>query len=635
MSDYIPLIYNQGAQLTAPSLIANVIQNNNMINQQEEARSVWGEYNNTTPYTVQNKVFYNGSSYRCKVSCAGILPTNSTYWQIIASAGGDITDASQLAIIDTGNYYPFDDVNSALQEAGRRIGDLTQLETTLNTDLVSAINDNTQDVSANTSSINALSNFNINNYGLVGDGTIDDSTALTNLFNAITSNSRVVFDKKKVYRNDLTNAIVINNKSYITIDGLHLNGTSAGGINIANGSHHITFKDCFFEDIGQVVYLFTCDHITIDNCTFRNTGYCIIQQSGHISNHVKVINCFADNVKNDFVECNCESTAPSKDWNISNNQYTGCYYYPTVKTESRFFGGTYISNVIISGNIIENCSGDSAIHLEDLGEGININNNNIKDCRGTGYVYISDIGHSAIISDNTFTCSESDNLTPFIYHYTGSTLANSEDCSLQVTGNKFYSHNLHEKVLAFNYSRSKRIVSANQFNGMKSVINLENVENIIFSTNIFKCVNGILYETTNAFCNDISISDNFFECSNKAIYLLYGSNGTSFPTNIVISGNIVTGILQLNGCKTLQCVNNIIDTEANFIFEPTAAYSANMLASGNMIKSGGLSTKNNNVKSAITRVPDYVGQLAVVGANVYVAKGVSATSDWKLVTTAA
>jgi len=62
---------------------------------------------------------------------------------VIASAGGTITNATQLPITDTGNYFAVDNTNAALQQAGQKIGNLTLLTTTSNTDLVGAINENT------------------------------------------------------------------------------------------------------------------------------------------------------------------------------------------------------------------------------------------------------------------------------------------------------------------------------------------------------------------------------------------------------------------------------------------------------------------------------------------------------------
>ena len=97
------------------------ISNENTRVSQESARNVWEEYNALTSYVVGNKVSYLGSSYRCILASTGNLPTNTTYWLLIASKGdtgatgatgatgeqgipgGNITNASELPFTPTGN----------------------------------------------------------------------------------------------------------------------------------------------------------------------------------------------------------------------------------------------------------------------------------------------------------------------------------------------------------------------------------------------------------------------------------------------------------------------------------------------------------------------------------------------------
>jgi len=52
-----------------------------------DAQSVWEPYDSTKTYVPGNKVYYAGSSYLNKLSCTGIAPTQTTYWQIIAQGG--------------------------------------------------------------------------------------------------------------------------------------------------------------------------------------------------------------------------------------------------------------------------------------------------------------------------------------------------------------------------------------------------------------------------------------------------------------------------------------------------------------------------------------------------------------------
>jgi hypothetical protein len=162
----IKSVMHGDVEIISPRALGKLIQTNNLINQQETTRQsqeaeresyynkykVYVPYNNGSTYYLSNKVTYNGSSFQCKVEeTTGNAPTSdgtdNTQWLCISKkgdkgdAGGSITNATQLPITDTGNYYTTDDTNSALQEIASRVGDLTELETESNADLVNSINE--------------------------------------------------------------------------------------------------------------------------------------------------------------------------------------------------------------------------------------------------------------------------------------------------------------------------------------------------------------------------------------------------------------------------------------------------------------------------------------------------------------
>ena len=56
-----------------------------------------GAYNSSTAYAIDDVVSYNGSSYVCILASTGNLPTNTTYWNVMAQGGTDITSISGLA----------------------------------------------------------------------------------------------------------------------------------------------------------------------------------------------------------------------------------------------------------------------------------------------------------------------------------------------------------------------------------------------------------------------------------------------------------------------------------------------------------------------------------------------------------
>ena len=59
---------------------------------------VWqGAYSGATAYVADDVVSYNGSSYICILASTNNLPTNTTYWNLMAQSGTDITSLAGLA----------------------------------------------------------------------------------------------------------------------------------------------------------------------------------------------------------------------------------------------------------------------------------------------------------------------------------------------------------------------------------------------------------------------------------------------------------------------------------------------------------------------------------------------------------
>jgi hypothetical protein len=56
-----------------------------------------GAYAGATAYVKDDVVSYNGSSYVCILASTGNLPTDTTYWNVMAQSGTDITSISGLA----------------------------------------------------------------------------------------------------------------------------------------------------------------------------------------------------------------------------------------------------------------------------------------------------------------------------------------------------------------------------------------------------------------------------------------------------------------------------------------------------------------------------------------------------------
>jgi hypothetical protein len=55
-----------------------------------------GAYNAGTSYVVDDAVSYNGSSYICKLASTGNVPTNTTYWDVLAEKGASGSGAGDV-----------------------------------------------------------------------------------------------------------------------------------------------------------------------------------------------------------------------------------------------------------------------------------------------------------------------------------------------------------------------------------------------------------------------------------------------------------------------------------------------------------------------------------------------------------
>lgn len=62
-----------------------------------------GAYSGATAYVVDDAVSYNGSSYICILASTGNLPTNSTYWAVLATKGLDGTGAGSVLSVSSAN----------------------------------------------------------------------------------------------------------------------------------------------------------------------------------------------------------------------------------------------------------------------------------------------------------------------------------------------------------------------------------------------------------------------------------------------------------------------------------------------------------------------------------------------------
>lgn len=100
-----------------------------------------GEYNNSTQYYLFDLVDYNGSSYFAKANTTGNVPTNTTYWQLVAekgNTGGDgpvgptgngiasIAKTSSAGLIDTYTITYTNGTTTTFEITNGQDGEVTQ-----------------------------------------------------------------------------------------------------------------------------------------------------------------------------------------------------------------------------------------------------------------------------------------------------------------------------------------------------------------------------------------------------------------------------------------------------------------------------------------------------------------------------
>jgi hypothetical protein len=61
------------------------------------------EYSPATNYVLNNIIYYNGSSYMCIQPCTNVLPTNTTYWQLLVRHGNDGIASMTKTVVTIGS----------------------------------------------------------------------------------------------------------------------------------------------------------------------------------------------------------------------------------------------------------------------------------------------------------------------------------------------------------------------------------------------------------------------------------------------------------------------------------------------------------------------------------------------------
>lgn len=542
----------------------------------------------------------------------------------------------------------------------------------------------------------------IDSKGAQGNGITDDTAAMQAAINAM-GDTRVLYipEKEFYFTGQITipsNTLVIGSgaKSIlapnnaggntikllgdnITFANVRIEGSTPAVISV-EGSH-IKIKDVYFKTngtkLGQCVYMFTSDDIIVDSCIFDNTGYGVIQKAGTVSNNIKVVNCTAFDMIDDFVELNCTSSARSKNVIIANNIFKGSASYAlaraaelggdyTTYLEKRFVGITAVDNVIIESNIVEFVAGDSAIHVEDIGSDLHVKNNIFDNILGRGYIFVTQGDgtiNEMLIEGNTF--KRTDNLSA-----TGNVLYLVTDVftsEINFINNIIKGNSVVRNLKVAAQFQSYLNVLNNTFRYCTEALQIESAKNSKFNNNVFRQCNKAILGWN---ANDCEILDNkvvdceigfdfgdgthtkgavkdclfmgnvFNGMNGYNLIARRKSDGTQPPervtvlnnifdqnpsgASVYIAGNAASGALASQSCTVM---NNTFKTGATLDFSL-----ADKEVYGNNIFNDKNWRQPLNVVTDIASAPEYVGQTAIVAGVGYLSTGTASAADWKQIT---
>jgi hypothetical protein len=250
-----------------------------------------GNYNNSYPYVVNDLVSYSGGTYYCIQNSIGNLPTDTVYWAVFMTGGGDMFkdqyDPNNDGMVETSKDVQVALTNSILPSPITYSNLKDRLDTEYNV-FMNHINDSPYYVDIN-----------------VGDGTTDATTSIQTTLNdaigkvviipsaeyKITNtldipNNTIVFAYGAKIFNTTENINLLNLGNGVKIYGLELQGAgnsiaNASGVGISikgtdanNYKNNISLVDCYIHDIGFYgIYSEFSDNISIQNTRINNIGY--------------------------------------------------------------------------------------------------------------------------------------------------------------------------------------------------------------------------------------------------------------------------------------------------------------------------------------------------------------------------
>lgn len=447
------------------------------------------------------------------------------------------------------------------------IGDLDDLTTADKDSIVDAINE----VNGKINSL-FIPYVTPEQYGAIGDGITDDTQAIIDMINDAEENTMFFFSSKDGYY--LTSNIPVNNKKALTFYNgrFILDHDAVGSWFELKNCENIRFDKCYFGDIqAQIIRIYTAKDIFINECTFDNCGYCIIQETGYISNNVNITNCRFYDVLETPIECNCGVGYDSDNWIITGNIMENPENQSGT-SEHCFVTVTACHNVIISNNVAINARGNATIMLERVSDKIIVNSNVFVNCAGDAFIMLQSQGKKTIISNNRVVQNYNTN-TVFLY----SGLASDQlNVKMVITGNH-YTGNGNAPLF---YISNGNPSDPKTYSPILITNNLfEEFENIFIHgslTEMIKAVGNVFKAT--ATCFDYSASStypgqnikNMSFSENRFIgnVILAGNYYGSRPERIHFNNNEIHGNVDIKQCNSMYFNGNVLYDDSTYSFTP-------------------------------------------------------------------
>ena len=265
-----------------------------------------GNYDNTHKYERLDVVYYEGSSYVALQESIGQLPTNTEYWDCIAVGylkqntydsvakmkADDTLKAGMYA--QTVGYYSANDGGASTYKIRAKTNDDVIDEAT-----IIEMNDSSNNLIAE---LILTNNVNVEQFGAYGDNTHDDTTAIQNCINYVSSNNKYKIIMNKEYLISSTINIIYDN-FYVEVNGkITYNGNSGSALKV-QGVHGRLYVDRIISSYDGILL----EGNTTKNCAYNefNFNYMLCNHNGLVEfanngwlqyNEIRFKNIRADNI---------------------------------------------------------------------------------------------------------------------------------------------------------------------------------------------------------------------------------------------------------------------------------------------------------------------------------------------------